>query len=113
MEVGASIRPIEAWDPIARHSIYVAVGPDTTTLSPPLHDSFFRISLVEDVVTPEPCRVATFHESCDRLYSTVLKPTAPETIPYLDGRCWSEHERLANATTITSLLNRLSLERLD
>jgi hypothetical protein len=113
MEVGAAVRPNEVWDAVARHSVYVGVGPETTTLSPSLHGSFHRLSLIEDVVTPEACRVATFHETCDRVYSTVLEPNAPETTPYLDGQSWSEHMRLATATTITSLLKRLSLDRLD
>jgi hypothetical protein len=113
MEVGGAAHPNEVWDPIARHSTYVGVGPDATSLAPVHRDKFFRTCLIEEVVTPEACEVASFHHTRDGVYSSVLRPNQPYATPYLDSQCWLERERSMTATTISSLLKRFSLDRID
>jgi hypothetical protein len=111
IEVGAIDRPPVVWDSIARHSIYVGIGPGSAA-SPPRQ--FYRTFCLDEAVTPEEASdPIVLHLTKDRIYSSLLRPAPARSSAFFDQSCAPDGEVAIRGITLNAAMDRLSLAAID
>lgn len=114
MEIGARDRCLETWDRIARHSIYVGIGPESQLLSSRDRTPFYQTYSSDEIVICDADKNQTpFYLTNDPLYSSVLRPTPANSSDFLDSPCQLDREITLRTTTIDALMKRFQLAQLD
>jgi FkbM family methyltransferase len=115
VDVGASGTPPEIWDGIAHHSIYVGFDPDLREIQE-LRDSIFRKrTIVNEAITDDKnAHEVLFYLTRSPYCSSTLKPDVESLSNYLFYDLFVvEKEARVRATSLDSVMNRLSLSSID
>ncbi|HWT03684.1 MAG TPA: hypothetical protein VN256_25775 [Pyrinomonadaceae bacterium] len=115
IDIGSSGAPPEIWDPIARHSVYVGFDPDLREMHE-VPDGRFRkaITVNEAVMGEQGGESVTFYLTRSPYCSSTLKPDLESLSNFLFSDLFVvEREASVKASTLNSILDRLSLDRVD
>lgn len=115
IDIGASGAPPEIWEPIAGQSIYVGFDPDSREMYEIPGGRFHRSIIVNEAVTNE-------EGSDELLFYLTRSPYCSSTLPpdlnslsnfLLRDLFIVEREATVRAATLNSIMDRLSLPRID
>lgn len=115
IDIGSSGAPPEIWDRIARHSVYVGFDPDLREMHE-VPDGRFRkaITVNEAVMGEQDGESVTFYLTHSPYCSSTLKPDLESLSNFLFSDLFVvEREANVKASTLNSILDRLSLDRVD
>ena len=115
IDVGASGTTPEIWDSIAKHSIYVGFDPDLREIQE-LPDGRFHKAIIvnEAITTKEDSAEVLFYLTKSPFCSSVLKPDSKSLSNFIFSDYFTiERETPVRATTLNSIIERLSLRGVD
>lgn len=115
VDIGASSAPPKAWEPIARHAVYVGFDPDRRELHDVPEGQYARSIIVNEAVTSEADRSeAHFYLTRSPYCSSTLPPDTESLANYLFSDLFVvEREASVPASTLSAVLDRLSLPGVD
>ena len=115
VDVGASGAPPRIWDEIARQSVYVGFDPDLREIREVPDDRFYKAIIVNEAITDDKgSDEVLFHFTKSPFCSSTLKPDAKSLSGFLFSDFFAvEKEGRVRATTLDSVMERLSLSRID
>lgn len=115
VEVGALGQSPLVWNEIAHHAIYVGLGPDAKRRNSECRTQFYRKELLEDVIVPskDNASAISFIVAEDPAYSGVLPANDSVRDHFIAGECSVRETMMLQATTLNSVVERLSLPTVD
>jgi len=115
IDVGASGAPPEIWERIAQHSIYVGFDPDLREIHEVPESRFYKAIIVNEAVTSdEGSDEVLFYFTKSPRCSSTLRPDSESLSHYLFSDLFIvEKEAKVRAATLDSVMERLSLPRID
>ena len=115
VDVGASGATPKIWEPIAKRSIFVGFDPDLREMREVTGETFSRAIIVnEAVVADESLSAARFYFTRSPFCSSTLPPDTSALSAYIFSELFKvEREGEVRASTLNSVLKRLSLDRID
>ena len=115
VDIGASGAPPKVWEPIARHAIYVGFDPDRRELHDVPEEQYARSIIVNEAVTSAPDQgEAHFYLTHSPFCSSTLPPDTESLANYLFSDLFVvEREASVPASTLSAVINRLSLPGID
>lgn len=115
IDIGSSGAPPEIWDAVARHSVYVGFDPDLREMHEVPGGRFRKAITVNEAVMGEQSgESVTFYLTRSPYCSSTLKPDLESLSNFLFSDLFVvEREASVKASTLNSILDRLSLDRVD
>ena len=115
IDIGASGAPPEIWEEIAQHSIYVGFDPDLRDLHEVSDSPFYKEIIVNEAITSgEGSNEVLFYFTKSPHCSSTLKPDSDSLSHYLFSDLFIvEKEAKFRASSLNSIMERLSLSRID
>lgn len=115
IDIGSSGAPPEIWQPIAPHSVYVGFDPDLREIHEVPDGRFHKAITVNEAVTSEAgSDELRFYLTKSPYCSSTLKPDLESLSNFLFSDLFIvERETTVRAATLDSILDRLSLDRID
>jgi len=115
IDVGASGTTPEIWDSIAKHSIYVGFDPDLRDIQELSDEQFHKAVIVnEAIVSQQESKEVLFYLTKSPYCSSVLKPDSKSLADFIFSDYFVvERETTVRATTLNSVIARLSLKGVD
>ena len=115
IDVGASDAPPKIWEEIAQHSIYVGFDPDLREIHEVPESLFYKAIIVNEAVTSdEESDEVLFYFTKSPYCSSTLKPDSKSLSNFLFSDLFIvEREAKVQAATLDSVMERLSLSRID
>jgi FkbM family methyltransferase len=115
IDIGASGAPPEIWEKIARYSIYVGFDPDLREIQEVQEGHFYKSIIINEAITDEKeNHEVPFYLTRFPHCSSTLKPDVASLSNFLFSDLFIvEKETTVRATTLNSVMNRLSLSYID
>lgn len=115
IDVGASGKPPEIWEAISKHSIYVGFDPDLRDIHEPTDGHFHQTIIVNEAVTDKQENdQINFYLTRFPHCSSALQPDLLSLNNFIFADLFSPEKVIqVRAITLNSVLDRLSLKRLD
>jgi hypothetical protein len=115
VDVGASVSPPKIWEKIARHSIYVGFDPDLRDIQEIREGRFYKSLIINEAVTSDKDKdEVLFYLTNSPYCSSTLKPDAESLANFIFSDLFIvEREERVPTTSLDSVMDRLSLPRLD
>jgi FkbM family methyltransferase len=115
VDIGASGAPPKIWEPIARHSVYLGFDPDQRELHDVPDGEFARSIIVNEAVTSASDQNQIhFYLTHSPYCSSTLPPDTESLVNYLFSDLFMvEREASVPASTLSTVLDRLSLQSVD
>jgi len=115
IDIGASGAPPAIWEEIAQHSIYVGFDPDKREIQEVSKGRFHKAIIVnEAIISEKGSNQALFYLTKSPYCSSTLKPDSESLSNFLFSDLFEvEREAIVPAGTLDSVLDRLSLSRID
>jgi hypothetical protein len=114
VDVGASIGPPEAWEPIAPSSIYLGFDPDQRDTHQLEGSPFLKAFVVNQAVVADPGNRAHFFLTRSPYCSSTLRPREADLADYIFSDLFDvEREVDVAAGTIEQALDQLQLKAVD
>ena len=120
VDVGASGGTPRVWQPIRRYSTYVGFDGDTRDLSAKQEHEFRHAAFAHEVITADAGAdgsqnaEVTFYLTRSPYCSSTLKPNPAITDNFLSADSFIiEREEKTRASTLTAVMDRLNLSRID
>lgn len=115
IDIGASGAPPAIWEEIAQHSIYVGFDPDKREIQEVSKGRFHKAIIANEAITSEKgSNQALFYLTKSPYCSSTLKPDSESLSNFLFSDLFEvEREAIVPAGTLDSVLDRLSLSRID
>ena len=114
LDIGASGSPMDIWEEIAPHSIYVGFDADEREIQDVHQSRFFDWNIIRKAATGEEKHEVTFHLTKSPYCSSMLPPDGDSLSQYLFSDLFLvEDEVAAPSITLDSALEDLSLSSVD
>lgn len=115
IDIGASCAPPKIWEEIAQHSIYVGFDPDLRDLHEVPDSHFYKATIVNKAITSDKeSDEVLFYFTKSPYCSSTLKPDSKSLSNFLFSDLFIvEREAKVQAATLDSVMERLSLSRID
>jgi hypothetical protein len=115
VDIGASGAPPNMWERIARHSIYVGFDPDLRETREVSDGRFYKAYIINKAVTTDREKEKVqFYFTNSPYCSSTLRPDSESLASFLFSDLFTvERESTVPATTLDSVINQLSLSRID
>jgi methyltransferase FkbM-like protein len=115
LDIGASGKPPEIWDEIARHSTYVGFDPDLREMREISNGRYEKAIVINEAVTCNPDRdEVLFYLTKFPYCSSTIRPDAQSLSKFLFADFFTvEKEVNVRASTLDEVLERLGLSRID
>lgn len=115
IDIGAAGGPPEIWERIAQHSIYVGFDPDLREIREVPKGRFYKAIIVNEAITSEEgSNEVLFYLTKYPYCSSILKPDFESLSNFLFSDLFVvERETIVRAATLNSVMDRLSLPRID
>jgi len=115
IDIGASGSPPDIWKRLVKRSIYVGFDPDLREIREASENHFYKSIIVNEAVTSDNGNdEVLFYFTKSPFCSSTLKPDSESLSNFLFSNLFVvEREAKVRATTLDSVMERLSLSRLD
>jgi len=115
IDIGASGGPPEIWERIAPHSVYVGFDPYLREIHEVPESRFYKAIIVNEAITSDKGRnEVLFHFTKSPHCSSTLRPDSESLSHYLFSDLFIvEREAKVRASSLNSIIDRLSLSRID
>lgn len=115
IDIGASGAPPKIWEEIAQHSVYIGFDPDLREIHEVPESRFHKWIIVNEAITSNEGRdEVLFYFTNSPYCSSTLKPDSKSLSNFLFSDLFVvEREAKVRATTLDSVMERLSLPYID